>query len=611
MAVTQQLSGLGDALAPAGATYRVGGVPELVDEINDHVETDLRVGEAVALPLSLLVMVVVFGGLLTAGMPILGAIASIGGGLAVLLAFSYAIELEASVPSVVTVLGLGLCIDYGLLLVSRFREELRTLGAGAAVAGRRGRPDPSVFAAAMENTLTTAGRTVAFSGLTVAISLAGLMFFTSEVLRAIGAAGVSIVVVAVLVALTLVPALLALAGRRLLRPGVSHRVPGLRRLARRLGDIAPEHGAFSRLAGRVRRRPLLVALGCLVVLGSAAAPILRMELVSSGVSLLPVTSEQRLLLEDLAERFPATSDAPILLVTRASAEASAAWAQTELPDTPGLASVDPVQTRGSGAEAISVIGVRPDTDPRLTPARQVVDEIRDTVTATGGIDGERVWVTGETAQVHDVIADIRERAPLAVGTVAMATLVLLFLMTGSVLIPIKALFMNVVSLGASLGVLVWVFQDGHLQGLLDFSSNGGIDQNVPPLALAFAFGLSMDYEVFLLSRIKEARDGFLTEGSHTRRVSINDAAVARGLQRSGRIITSAALIIVIVFLGFVAGQLLLIKQIGVAMAVAVAIDATIVRMLLVPATMTLLGEWNWWAPGPLRRLHDRYGVSEG
>ncbi len=576
-----------------GASAKVGGVQQLVDEINGHVQTDLRIGEAVALPLSLLVMVLVFGGLLAAGLPIIGAIASIGGGLACLLGFSYAIDLDASVPSVVSVLGLGLCIDYGLLLASRYREELRRLHAASADPAAA--PDRQALEGALARTLATAGRTVTFSGVTVAISLSGLLFFQATVLRAVGAAGVSIVLVALLVALTLVPALLGLAGDRMIRPGITHRIPGLNRLARRLGDISPPEGAFSGLAGRVQRRPLAVVVGCLAVLATAAAPAFGLQLVSSGFSMLPTSSVQRQLFTDLAERFPSTIQAPIVVVSKADPAQLSAWGSSVVAALPGVESVDPVAVRGAGADRISQLGVRLNGSSRAQDARDVVDRIRSHRPAF------TVWVAGESAQVTDFVHDITGRAPLAVGIVALATFVLLFLMTGSVLVPLKALAMNVVSLGASFGVLAWVFQDGHLEGLLQFRSNGGIDQTVPALALAFAFGLSMDYEVFLLSRIKELREAGAS----------NDDAVRYGLQRSGRIITSAALIVVIVFAGFAAGQLLIIKEIGVALSVAVLVDATIVRMLLVPATMTLLGEWNWWAPRPLRRLHDRFGVRDG
>jgi RND superfamily putative drug exporter len=574
-----------------GARTTVGGVQPLVDEINSKVAEDLRRGETIALPLSLLVLVVVFGGLLAAGLPVLGALASIAGALATLLGFSYVMELEASVPSVVSVLGLGLCIDYGLLLVSRYREELRRLhGRGAT-----GPPSRAALEGALERTMGTAGRTVLFSAVTVAVSLTGLLFMNATILRAVGAAGVSVVVVALLVALTLVPALMALAGDRLVRPGVTHRVPLLARLARRLGDVAPAEGAFSRLARRVQRRPLLVIVAVVTVLGLAAVPVLSIRLVSSGVQLLPTSSAQRQLFEALDTRFPATTPAPIRVVApgRPAADLDA-WARTSVATLPGVASVDPATVQGSGADQVAVVGIRTAAGAQSDEARDVVRRIRDARPAF------EILVTGESANVTDFTAGIARRAPYAVGLVVLATFALLFLMTGSVLVPLKALVMNVVSLGASFGVLVWVFQQGHLESLLGFSSAGGIDLAIPALTLAFAFGLSMDYEVFLLSRIKEFRDLGLD----------NDAAVLHGLQRSGRIITSAALVVVIVFAGFVAGELLIIKQMGVALAVAVAVDATLVRMLLVPATMTLLGEWNWWAPGPLRRLHDRFGLRE-
>jgi RND superfamily putative drug exporter len=270
------------------------------------------------------------------------------------------------------------------------------------------------------------------------------------------------------------------------------------------------------------------------------------------------------------------------------------WARDALTGLAGITSVDPARTVGTGPAAVTVLGVRTAGPAQSDEARAVVQRVRAVRPAF------EIYVTGESAGVADFTAGIAARAPYAIGLVVLVTFALLFLMTGSILVPLKALVMNVVSLGASFGVLVWVFQDGHLESLLGFSSAGGIDVTVPALALAFAFGLSMDYEVFLLARVKECRDHGLG----------NDAAVVQGLQRSGRIITSAALVVVIVFAGFVAGELLIIKQIGVALAVAVAVDATLVRMLLVPATMTLLGEWNWWAPAPLRRLHDRFGLSE-
>lgn len=574
-----------------GSSVEVGGTQALIDEINEQVKKDLQVGEAVALPLSLLVMVVVFGGFLAAGLPILGAIASIAGGLFSLLGFSHLLDLSSTVPSVVSVMGLGLCIDYGLLLVSRYREELRRLHDLAA----DDTPSAEALQSALEHTLGTAGRTVLFSAVTVAISLSGLMFFEATILRAVGAAGVSVVVVALLVALTLVPALLAVAGDRLIRPGVTQRVWGLRRIARRLGDVAPEEGAFSRLARRVQRRPALVALAVAAFLLVAGAPVLSIQLVNSGVQLLPPSSGQRQLFEAVGDRFPAVSEAPIQIVSPAPAARLQAWGEDAVAPLDGVASLDPVREVGTGADRVSVLGVRatagergPDVDALARDVSQLTPDFE-------------TYVTGFAAHNAAFLDSLRDRAPWAITVVILATFVLLFLMTGSVLVPAKALIMNTVSLGASFGVLVWVFQEGHLEGLLRYTSAGGIDTTIPALMLAFAFGLSMDYEVFLLSRIKELRDA----GAG------NNEAVVHGLQRSGRIITSAALIVVIVFAGFAAGQLLVIKQMGVALAVAVAVDATLVRMLLVPATMTLLGEWNWWAPKPLRMLHERFGVREG
>jgi len=589
-AVTTRLTRWGDTFRPYSLPT-VGGNQALVDEINGHVENDLRLGEAVALPLSLVIMVVVFGGLLAAGLPIAGAVASIGGGLAVLLGFSYVIDLDSSVPSVVSILGLGLCIDYGLLLVSRYREELRHVATLPVGTRRERRSATSEYA--LGHTMGTAGRTVMFSGVTVAISLTGLFFFDASILRAVGAAGVSVVVVALLVALTLVPALLSLAGDRLIRPGITRRIPGLAQLARRLGDVAPSEGAFSRLAAGVQRHPLLVALGTLTVLLALAWPVLGLRLVSSGVTLLPASSPQRQLVENVATRFPATRTAPVIVVARTDADRLTALG-AKIATLPGVTGVDPVVVQGSGTDAVAVLGVRTADTAQSDAAREVVGEIRALPTPYPR------WVTGESATVRDFVAAIGARAPYAVGVVVLATCALLFLMTGSVLVPIKALLMNVLSLGATFGVLTWIFQQGHLEGLIDFTSNHGLDELMPALALAFAFGLSMDYEVFLLSGIVELHRGGLS----------TDEAVKRGLQRSGRIITSAAVIIVLVFAGFITGKLLVIKEIGVALAVAVIIDATLVRMLLVPATMTLLGDWNWWAPAPMRRLYEKYGLRD-
>ena len=516
-------------------------------------------------------MVVVFGGFLAAGFPVIGAVASIAGALATLLGFSYLLDLDATVVNVVTVLALGLCIDYGLLVVSRFREELRALLRGAPVAELT---DEQVVDATA-TTMDRAGRTVVFSALTVAISLAGLMVLQIQFIRAVSAAGVSVVLVALAVALTLIPALCALGARRLLRRGT---------------ETAPDTGVFSRLAEVVHRVPWLVitlVAGLLVVL---ALPALRMQLTESGPELLPRGTPERTFYEDFREGYPLLAGAEVLVVTTAPADQVEAWAATA-GDRPGVESVDPVNHLEHG---VSTVGFQTGDNGTGENSRALVDSLR---TDRPPFDAK---VVGQASGLLDFRATVAERAWWAIGLVVLATLVLLFLMTGSVVIPVKALVMNVLSLGAALGVTVWIFEDGHLEDLLRFSSTGGLENTIPLLVLAFGFGLSMDYEVFLLSRIVELHE----QGHDTR------TAVTLGLQRSGRIITSAALLMVIVFSGFAAGDLLIMKQMGVALVLAIAIDATLVRMLLVPATMSVLGSANWWAPAPLRRLHERWGITE-
>ena len=576
-----------------GAAGEVGGEEQLLEAITGQVEEDLRSGELIALPLSLLVMVFVFGGFLAAGIPVVGAIASIAGALASLLGFSYLLDVDSSVVSILTVLGLGLSIDYGLLMVSRYREEVRR-PATQLPPPPEGTPQHSARAdriQALRRTMSTAGRTVMFSGVTVALSLSGLLLFEASILRAVGAAGLSVVVVALLVALTLIPACLAASGSALLTPGLLPRVPGLRTFTRKLGDVPPPEGFFSALARWTQRRPWLVTVAVTAVLVTLALPAAGMQLRGSGIELLPERDEQRQLFETLDEEFPALAGADVTVVALTADPDEAAEVAEQVAALDGVEDQRPPEVRD---DRLTVLGFDLEGGPVGSDADDVVADIRALDT-----DVETL-VTGQAAGLADFTDALLRDAPLAVTVVVAATFVLLFLMTGSLLVPAKALLLNVLSLGASFGVLVLVFQEGYGEELLDFSSTGGIEVFIPPLVLALGFGLAMDYEVFLLSRVKEFRDGGLA----------NDAAVVAGLQRSGRIITSAALIIIIVFSGFVTGDLLIIKQTGVALAVAIAIDATLVRVLLVPATMTLLGEWNWWAPAPLRRLHARFGLSE-
>lgn len=580
------------------ATALVGSNDLVVSAITDQLETDLRTGEAVALPIALVVMVLVFGGLLAAAMPIIGAFASIGVGLGTLYLLTYLMDVDATVINVVTVLGIGLSIDYGLLMVSRFREELARhvdTGTGATPVRRR-RRDGGVEKAVV-TTVSTAGRTVAFSGVTVAVSVAALSVFAPSIMRAIGIAGLCVILIAVASALTLVPALLRLAGTRLLRPGIVGRIPVLRTILRHTSDVTSDEGTFSRIARWVQRRPVVVMLGCLVVLGVLAAPAANLQLRSSGIEMLPASSESRQFVDVLAEQYPASRSPEVVTVVHGTSAQATAFAGAA-KDVTGVRSVDAPVAIADGSWSV---GIRTDdADAGSQAVVGVVHDVRDLRATPGAASTFGTFeVTGQAAQQIDFTKALTDRLWLALLIVVVATLVLLFLMTGSVVLPVKALITNAISLMASVGVLVWVFQEGHLSGLLGFDSVGGIEPYIIALVLAFAFGLAMDYEVFLVSRIKELHD----QGRPT------SEAVRVGLQRSGRIITSAALIIIVVFAGFAAGKLLVIKEVGVALAVAVALDATLVRMLLVPATMTLLDRWNWWAPKPLARLAQRIGIT--
>jgi RND superfamily putative drug exporter len=545
--------------AAPGATVRFGGNLLLNREINEQVQRDTSLGEYVALPITLVVMIVIFGGFVAAGIPFLGAIASVAGALLSLLGFSYLVDLDSNVVPVTTVLGLGLSIDYALLIVSRYREER---GAGL---------DP---AAAVERTSATAGRTITFSALTVATSLSGLFLFDSPIYRAIAAAGVSVVLIALIAGLTLVPALLGLFGRGI-------RVPS---------EPVPDDGFFARLARGVQGRRWLVGTGVAALLLLAGAPFLHARYENGGVNLLPASFQSRQVADVVAARFPGSGTEPVTVVARSDAIALTAYAR-QVAALSGVAQVGTPQQRGPGVASLDVVPTGASQGPT---AQRLVTELRATSA------GVPTYVTGDAAFLVDFKGEIAARMPWALGFIAAVTFVLLFLMTGSVLVPVKALVMNVLSLGTSFGALVLVFQDGHLSGLLGFDSPGALETWVPVIVFVFAFGLSMDYEVFLLARVKELYDAGLP----------NDRAVVLGLQRSGRIITSAALLVVIVFAGFGAGKMLGIKQMGLALALAVLVDATLVRCLLVPATMTLLGDRNWWAPGPLRRLHDQIGLRE-
>ena len=558
--------------AVPAAKVLVGGDSVARREAARQVGDDLEHGELVSLPIAAVVLVLIFGGLAAAGIPLGVALASISGSLLFLLGFTYLFDVDPNVVSVVTVLGLGLAIDYGLLMVSRYREELR-----------RGLDHD----AALDRTMVTAGRSIGFSALTVAASLCGLFAFKDPTYRGMGAGGVSVVLVALLAATTLVPALISV--RRPSWLPVRQRDPET--LRARMSAPAPDQGFFSAVTRRSQRHPVLVVVVLVLLLATAALPFRNATFQNAATTSVPQQFVSREVVELLNSRFPGNHTDPIEVVGQVPAtDARVVAYAAKLRAMSEISSVDV----SAVAADLSRIDVYPKDNSQSPHAQQLIHDLR------ADRPPYPSQITGGLAFLVDFEHDVMSGLPWAAGLIALATFVLLFLMTGSVLVPIKALVMNVLSLGASFGALVWVFQEGHLHSLLGFQPPGALEVWVPVIVFVFAFGLSMDYEVFLLSRVKELHDAGYD----------NDDAVALGLQRSGRIITSAALLIVIVFLGFAGGRMIGIKELGLSMAIAVVVDATLVRCLLVPATMTLLGELNWWAPGPLRRLHNRFGLHE-
>jgi len=582
-AVTARLRTFGSDVTTAvpGATSIASSSHLIMRDINDVMESDLVRAEAVSLPISLVVMVLVFGGLLAAGMPIIGAIASILGGFGAVLALSYVMKLDSVTVNVVTVIGLGLSIDYGLLMVSRFREELTA--AGASLTGGPSRHDPLVQLA-VRRTVSTAGRTVAFSALTIATSVLGLLAMSPTILRGIGVAAASVVVLALLSAITLLPAVLTLFGRRFAHVSVLRRVPGFGTLLRLLGDSSKDEGAFSKLARWVQRRSWWIIAGVLILLAIAIVPLGGLQLRNSGIDLLPKGSDQRSYFKTLDASFPylAAPDAYVVTPTDPG-DAALATLSSKIAALDHVKGVDsPIRLKNDHV----LLQVRFDlADAGGKDATGVVKGIR-------GLDSS-LMVAGEAAGELDFAQALLDGLPLAASLVVAATFLMLFLMTGSLLVPLKALITNGISIAASVGIATWIFSSAH-----GFAVTG-LESYIVAIAIAFGFGLAMDYEVFLLDRVKELYD---TGKS-------NDEAVRLGLQRSGRIITSAASVIVVVFIGFGSGSLIPIQEIGVTLAIVVVLDSTLVRMLLVPATMTVLGDLNWWAPGPLKRFAHRFAID--
>jgi len=566
------------SLAASGVTARVGGNVPMEVAINNEVTADIAKAEGFSMPVLLILLMVIFGSLAAASLPVaIGGVAILGS-FTVLRLLTMATTVSIYSVNITTILGLGLGIDYGLFMVTRFREELHR--------------QPTVEQA-VARTVATAGRTVAVSGVTVAVALTSLMLFPEDFLCSMGYGGVATVAVDMLAALTVLPALLAVLG---------HRVNALR-IRRSVNRPAQEEtsGAWYRLAHSVMRRPAVYATVIVIGLLALGAPFLRISWGGTDARTLPAASTVRQVSQTLASDFPVNSTTPIeALVTLPRTPGAATALDAYLHRIEAIPGVTGAQVTGShvtgnGAGTVRVdIGYAP--APVSSAARHIVTQIRETTPPPGAT----VLVGGITAGLVDELASLGATLPWMALLVGVSTFVLLFLAFGSVVLPLKAIVMNVLSLSATFGVVVWIFQWGHLSGLLRFTPTGSIDPTMPILMLAIIFGLSMDYEVFLLSRIRERYD----------QTGDNTASVASGLQRTGGLITSLALLLIIVVGAFSASGITFIKLMGVGMIVALLVDATVVRVLLVPATMRLLGRANWWAPRPLRRLYARYGIKE-
>ena len=588
------------------------GTLAITQDFNHTLEADLQRAEIVSLPLALLLLVLVFGTVVAALIPLGVGILAVVGGIAGTLLLTRVTDVSQYALNIVTLIGLGVAIDYSLFIVNRFREELRR---GATVD------------LALQTAMSTAGRAITFSGITVAIGLSGMLFYQGTFLSSMGLAGSIVVALAVLYGLTFLPALLAVLGPRV----------DAWRLPLPKGRGGP--GMWHSIATAVMKRPIAVLVPVLLLIAVTAAPFLGIRMANGDVTMLPPSVESRRGYDTLVREFPGQDKNQLSVVVRYAegaalsrdriADLVALVSRVEaLPDVlrvESLFNVDPQLTGGRAlgaaeyqamytgprealppalqrslqqttSERVVVFSVLTAREKSSLEAQALVKAIR----AEPDPRGSEVLVTGLTAFDIDVVAFILDRTPIAVAWIVVATYVVLFLLLGSVVLPLKAVVMNLLSIATSFGAMVWVFQQGNLAQYLGGFTPAPLDPTLPVIMFCIIFGLSMDYEVLLLSRIQE-------EYLRTRD---NRRAVAEGLERSGRLITGAAGIMFVVFGAFALADVLIIKAIGLGLALAVAIDATLVRALVVPATMRLLGDLNWWAPPPLARLYQRLGLGE-
>jgi uncharacterized membrane protein YdfJ with MMPL/SSD domain len=551
----------------------VGGAAVVQEQVNKQVEEDLRRAEMLAFPLLFLLSFLFFRSLIAALLPVMIGLLAIVGTFLILRVASEFGSISIFALNLTTGLGLGLAIDYSLFIVSRYREEIAKDGPGLA---------------AMRRVLATAGRTVFFSSLTVAAALASLLVFPQRFLYSMGLGGSLVVLLAALISLTVLPAVLTLLGTR-----VNSLAP--RFLQRRAeADARPdEQGFWYRLSRFVMRRPAPIATLSALFLIVLGLPFLNIKFNTVDPSVLPKDASARQAYDTVSNEFPPYRETPIWVSVQGASPKATTQLAAQVRDTPGVAAALPPRPLDGGVTVIQAVS----TNPFSAEASQTtVERIRDVPAPPGAT----VLVGGATADFVDFQSSLTRHLPIAFAIIVIATLVILFLMTGSVVLPIKSLIMNVLNLSAVFGLLVLIFQDGRFESLLNYTSGGAIEQTMPILLFAVAFGLSTDYAVFLLSRIKEARDNGASDSE----------SVAIGLERTGRIVTAAALLFAVAIGAFATSQIIFIKQNGVGTALAVLIDASIIRALLVPSLMELLGKWNWWAPAPLRRLYQRFGISE-
>lgn len=572
----------------------LGGPVAIRDGLQSTIKEDLLRAEVIALPVTLLLLVIVFGSAVAALLPLLVGIIAILGTSAVLRGLTDLTEVSVFSLNLTTALGLGLSIDYALFMVRRFREEL---AEGA---------EPGV---AVATTLRTAGRTVLFSALTVAVSLAAMLLFPQPFLRSFAYAGIAVVLLAAAAALLVLPAALILLGRRVNSFDLLRRLRRSRRGRRPVAD--PGGAGWARFGRLVMRRAPVFTAATTVALVLLGLPFLGVRFGTADDRQLPPEAESHVVQQHIRTEFPGSPGGTlgVLLQGRADDARLAAYS-SRLSALPGALRVTgptgqyvdgeriapaPPAAAARDGDGVLHLSVVPEGEATGAESRQLVRDIRAEPAPL------RVAVTGTAAVVVDSTDAIAERLPWAVTVIVGATILLVFLLTGSLLIPLQAVVLNALSLTAMFGAVVWVFQEGHLSGLLAFTPTGDIETTVPVLMFCLAFGLSMDYGVFLLSRIKEEYD----------RSGDPDSAVVFGLHRTGGLITAAALILAVVMVAMGSSRVTNLKMLGLGIALAVLMDAMVVRSLLVPAVMRLTGRATWWAPGPLRRLHTRIGLSEG